>query len=64
MRNDGKMMTLSVGERQRGDLICYYGHIAIYLGNDQIIHAYPGSVFISSMYYNGMSPIAVKRVFI
>lgn len=26
-------------EAQPGDLICYYGHVAIYLGNDRIMHA-------------------------
>lgn len=26
-------------EAQPGDLICYYGHVAIYLGNNRIMHA-------------------------
>lgn len=64
MRGDSRMLTVSLADRRRGDLICYSGHIGIYLGNNQIIHAYPNSVFISSMYYNGLSPISVKRVFI
>lgn len=34
---------VSLGSRQRGDLISWPGHIAIYLGNDQIIEALPGS---------------------
>ena len=35
---------LSFSERQRGDLVCYPGHIAIYLGNDKIIEAYSPAV--------------------
>lgn len=37
--NDPKFKHLSFSQRQRGDLICYKGHIAIYIGNDQIIEA-------------------------
>ena len=41
MWNDPKFMRLAFSQRRRGDLICYPGHIAIYLGNDTIIEAYP-----------------------
>lgn len=34
-----KFMHVNWNDRQRGDLICWPGHIAIYLGNDQIIEA-------------------------
>ena len=34
MWNDLKFMHLEFCRRRRGDLICYNGHIAIYLGND------------------------------
>ena len=39
MWNDPKFMHLDFSQRRGGDLICYNGHIAIYLGNDQIIEA-------------------------
>ena len=39
MWNDPRFMHLDFSQRRRGDLICYNGHIAIYLGNDQIIEA-------------------------
>ena len=39
MWNDPKFMHLDFSQRRRGDLICYNGHIAIYLGDDQIIEA-------------------------
>jgi len=53
MWNDPKFMRLSFSQRRRGDLICYPGHIAIYLGNDTIIEAYPPRVRISSVYSSG-----------
>lgn len=30
---------VSWSEKQPGDLICYYGHVAIYMGNNKIVHA-------------------------
>ena len=53
MWNDPKFMRLAFSQRRRGDLICYPGHIAIYLGNDTIIEAYPPRVRISSVYSSG-----------
>lgn len=50
MWNDNRFMHVDFGERRRGDLICYAGHIAIYLGNDQIIEAYPPRVRVSNVY--------------
>lgn len=32
-------MHLSYAQRQRGDIICWPGHVAIYIGNDQMIEA-------------------------
>ena len=39
MWNDPQFVHASFADRRRGDLVCYSGHIAIYLGNDQIIEA-------------------------
>ena len=62
MWNYGKIMRLSVDQRQRGDLIFYSGHVAIYLGNDTVIEALPPSVRISNMWNYG-TPIGVGRLF-
>ena len=53
MWNDPRFKHLSFSQRRRGDLICYPGHIAIYLGSDTIIEAYPPRVRISSVYSSG-----------
>lgn len=55
-------------QRQRGDLIFYsngYGtviHVAIYLGNNKVVHAYPDTVRVSSVYGWGNIK-GVKRIF-
>lgn len=55
-------------QRQRGDLVFYANkngvviHIAIYLGNDKVIHSYPNKVRVSSVYGWGNIK-GVKRVF-
>ena len=56
MWNDSRFKHVSFAERQVGDLVCYPGHIAIYVGNDKIIEAYSpavgvryGSVYIGTI---------------
>lgn len=39
MRNNRRFMHVDISQRQRGDLILYSGHVAIYLGNNTIIEA-------------------------
>lgn len=69
-RNIAKMKTLRtvrLKKRRRGDLIFYSKggiviHVAIYLGKNKIIHAWPDHVRVSGMY--GWGTITkVKRVF-
>ncbi len=58
---------VSPAEMLPGDIICYSGHCAIYIGNGQIVHAsnskpYPaGGIKISSN-YNYRTVLAIRRV--
>ena len=65
-----KFKTVSYEDRQRGDLIFYSDqngtiiHIAIYLGNDQVIEAWPGKVVVWPIKNSHRDRIAgVRRVF-
>lgn len=46
-----------------GDIICYSGHVALYIGNGQIIHASTpstGIIVSSNIYYR--TPVAARRL--
>lgn len=55
------MLHLPLSMRQRGDVISWEGHVAIYLGNDMIIDAY-GPVDVHSMWSRGV-PRGVLRFY-
>lgn len=63
MAADSRLKTVATRDRQRGDLIFYPGHVAIYLGNDQIINAYPPRVMVENLWTYG-TPTVVKRPFV
>ena len=52
----------SLEEAKAGDLICYSGHVALYMGNGQIIHSMNSKkgVVISNARYNSI--LAIRRV--
>ena len=64
MSNDPRFLHIPVSQRQRGDLIFYPGHVAIYLGNDQVIEAVPPRVRVANMYAGNRHPTGVARPFI
>ena len=50
-------------DAQPGDLICYSGHVAIYIGNGQIVHASNAKtgIIISNATYKKI--LAIRRIF-
>jgi len=53
----------SIDEAQPGDLICYSGHVAMYIGNGQIVHASTSKtgIIISNASYREI--LAIRRIF-
>lgn len=47
---------VSDSEKMPGDVVCYYGHVGIYIGNNQIVHASTPSsgIKVSNMYYRSV----------
>lgn len=53
----------SLSEAKPGDLICYSGHVAIYMGNNKIIHASNARDGIKISYNAAYRPIvAIRRI--
>lgn len=54
---------VAVTDPQPGDIVCYSGHVGIYIGNGQIVHASNArdGIKISSAYYKSI--LAVRRIF-
>ncbi|MGN0170360.1 MAG: SH3 domain-containing protein [Lachnospiraceae bacterium] len=56
--------SVSTSEMQAGDIVCYSGHVAIYIGGGRIVHASnhrDGIKISSNMYYRPV--LAVRRIF-
>ncbi|MCM1496256.1 MAG: C40 family peptidase [Bacteroides sp.] len=58
----GQGTPVSLDAVQPGDIICYSGHVGLYIGGGQIVHAATEStgIVISNMYY--ASPIGARRI--
>lgn len=63
--NYGKALHVPLSSRREGDVIWWPGHVAIYLGNDQIIEAYTPAtgVIYSGLYENSGTPSGCIRLF-
>ena len=53
----------SIAEALPGDIICYSGHVAIYIGNGQIVHASTAATGIKISNVSYRSILAIRRIF-
>ena len=54
---------VSYDEMQPGDIVCYSGHVGIYAGNGQLLHAstYRTGITYSNVNYKNI--LAIRRIF-
>ena len=53
---------VSYANMQKGDVICYSHHVAIYMGDGKIIHANRGTGVTISKVYKGQKIVTIRRI--
>ena len=54
---------VSTDAMQPGDIVCYSGHVGIYIGNGNIVHASNERTGITTSNVNYRTILAVRRIF-
>ena len=62
-RDVGYAVSGGLANAQAGDIVCYSGHVGIYIGGGQIVHASTRSTGIKVSNANYRTPVAVRRIF-
>ncbi len=62
-RGVGYGVSGGIANAQAGDIVCYSGHVGIYLGNGQIVHASTARTGIKVSPVSYRSVLAVRRIF-
>ncbi|MBO6149203.1 MAG: C40 family peptidase, partial [Lachnospiraceae bacterium] len=62
-RGVGSAVQGGLANAQAGDIVCYSGHVGIYIGNGQIVHASTRKTGIKVSNASYRTPVAVRRIF-
>ncbi|MCR5024675.1 MAG: C40 family peptidase [Lachnospiraceae bacterium] len=62
-RGVGYGVSGGLANAQAGDIVCYSGHVGIYIGGGQIVHASTARTGIKVSNANYRTPVAVRRIF-